>query len=68
MNINMYNVQAIYISAVRSFIFEGCNFPHIWKALECQHNYTKRGCLVNKTSFTPPCCIEVPVSSQGSVQ
>ena len=68
MNINMYNVQAIYISAVRSFIFEGCNFTHIWKALACKHNFTKRGCLVNKTSLTPPCYIAVPVPSQASVQ
>jgi hypothetical protein len=64
----MYNAQAIYISAVRSFIFESCNFTHIWKALAWQHNFTKRGCLVNTTSLTPPCCTEVPVPSQESVQ
>jgi hypothetical protein len=61
---NVKDFSVLYNNPVRSVIYEGWHFTHMWKALVWLHHVTKKGGLVHNTCLIPPRFIKVPVPCQ----
>ena len=61
---NVKDFSGLYNNAVRSVIYEGWHFTHMWKSLVWLHHFTKKGDLVHNICLIPPRFIKVPVPAR----